>query len=163
MLHEGMRLSQEKFRVLYEKSEFRKVELVNGKVKMPSPVNDKYHAAPHFELTRWLGEYELCSPSVQVAIDASVKLDAKNEFQPDVLVRKKDGACSQDEKGYLCGPPELVVEISNTSSHFDSHEKKDVYEMCRVMEYIVWRTKENQLDWFVLRDGDTRKLRLLMD
>lgn len=152
MLREGKVLSQEEFRRLYEKSDLRKVELVNSKVRMPSPVNGEYHAVPHNALSTWLGVYEAYSPNVAVGIDATVKLDADNELQPDVLLLKKDGACSPDENGYFCGPPELVAEISNTSAHFDSHMKKDVYEKCGVKEYIIWRTRLNQLEWFVLRN-----------
>lgn len=153
MLHEGMRLSQEEFRVLYEKSDLRKVELVQGKVSMPSPVNGTYHGEPHVKLIGWLYMYESFYPNVAACINASVKLDANNELQPDVLLRKKDGACIADANGNFCGAPELVGEISNTSVHFDSHGKKYVYEMCGVKEYIIWRTGLNQLEWFVLRNG----------
>lgn len=40
----------------------------------------------------------------------------------------------------------------------ESHEKQDVYEMCRVKEYIVWRTEENQAEWFVLRNERYQKI-----
>ena len=33
------------------------------------------------------------------------------------------------------------------------HQKLDVYRRHGVREYVVWRTLDNAIDWFVLRDG----------
>lgn len=93
-----------------------------------------------------------------MSVNATVKLDAINELQPDLVLRKKDGgACSVDVNGYFCVSPELVGEISCTSSHRDLHEK-EVYELCGVKEYVIWRTKENQVDWFILQNGRYQKI-----
>ena len=158
MLKQGMRLSQKKFRMLYEESDLRKVELVNGIVRMPSPVCDEYHGEPHYELNMWTGVYKAHSPNVKGSDNATVHLDDENEVQPDVLLRKVDGSCRRDEAGYLRGPPEFVGEISNSSAHFDSHEKKDLYERCGVKELLIWRTRVKELDWFVLRNGTYHRL-----
>ncbi len=62
--------------------------------------------------------------SVGSATNASVTLDARNEVQPYLLLREEDDASSLDEYGYMFRPPELVVEVSDTSSHFDLNQKK---------------------------------------
>ncbi len=33
------------------------------------------------------------------------------------------------------------------------HEKLEAYQRCGVQEYIVWRTQDQQLDWFQLVEG----------
>ena len=55
---------------------------------------------------------------------------------------------SIDADDYISGAPELVVEIAASSAAIDLHDKKRAYRRNGVREYIVWRTLENQLDWF---------------
>lgn len=50
MLNERMRLTQKEFKVLYEKSKLRNVELVEGKVRILSRVHYERHGAPHHKL-----------------------------------------------------------------------------------------------------------------
>ena len=57
------------------------------------------------------------------------------------------------EDDYVNGAPELIVEITGSSRARDLHQKKRAYEGAGVREYIVWRTQEKAIDWFVLRDG----------
>ncbi len=47
--------------------------------------------------------------------------------------------------------PELVVEVAASSAAIDLYDKKRAYRRNGVREYIVWRTVESQLDWFVLK------------
>jgi Uma2 family endonuclease len=49
--------------------------------------------------------------------------------------------------------PELVAEVASSSVAYDLHQKLDVYCRHGVREYIIWRTADNAIDWFVLRDG----------
>jgi Uma2 family endonuclease len=81
-------------------------------------------------------------------------LDLDNEPQPDVLLRIMSGGQSRvDADGFLNGAPELVVEVASSSVAYDLHQKLDVYRRHGVREYLVWRTQDNAIDWFVLRDG----------
>ena len=127
-----MRILQKEFRARYEKSGLRKAGLVQGKVRMPSPVSGTYLAVPHNELLGWFGTYKAYSPNVEVGNNTSVILDANNEVQPEALLPKKDGACIMDANEHLQGPPELVGEISNTTLNFDTNEKKEVRKRCGV-------------------------------
>ena len=65
----------------------------------------------HAKLITWLSIYKACSRNFTVCDNTSVDLDAENEVQPDMSLRKIDGACRLEENGYLRGPPELVGEI----------------------------------------------------
>jgi Uma2 family endonuclease len=51
------------------------------------------------------------------------------------------------------GAPELVVEVSASTTSYDLHDKKRAYQRSGVKEYIVWRTFDKAIDWFVLEDG----------
>jgi Uma2 family endonuclease len=55
------------------------------------------------------------------------------------------------------GAPELVIEIAASNLSYNLHEKFQVYERCGVQEYLVWRTRDREIDWFVLRDGGYAK------
>ncbi|MBK8977358.1 MAG: Uma2 family endonuclease, partial [Planctomycetes bacterium] len=60
--------------------------------------------------------------------------------------------------GVLVGPPELVAEIAASSASYDLHEKLRLYERYGVREYLVWRTLDAAVDWFLLRDGRYQRL-----
>jgi Uma2 family endonuclease len=58
-----------------------------------------------------------------------------------------------DERGYLEGSPELIGEISATTASYDLHEKLNAFRRNRVLEYVVWRVVDRQIDWFCWKDG----------
>lgn len=134
----------------------RKAELVEGTVVMGSPVSI-YHAEPDNLVQLWLGTYAARTPGVRAAANATVLLDADNVLQPDVLLRRLTecgGRCRPAEKGYLSGPPELVVEIAATSASIDLHAKLGSYRRAGVLEYVVWRSLDLRFDWFVLEEEE---------
>jgi Uma2 family endonuclease len=47
----------------------------------------------------------------------------------------------------------LIVEVAASSVSYDLHDKRRVYARNGVQEYIVLQTYEQQLSWFVLREG----------
>ena len=134
------------------------MELVKEKVRMPSPVHSERHASPPVELSTWSSVYEAYSRNVKAFDNSTVHLDANNELQPDMLIRKIDGACRLEENDYFRWSPEIVAEISNTSWRIDLNDKKDVYEMCGVKEYIIWHTRVNEIKWVVFRNGNYHRL-----
>jgi Uma2 family endonuclease len=58
----------------------------------------------------------------------------------------------------LEGAPELIVEVTTDSSSFDLQVKRRVYERQGVREYVVWRTQDGEIDWFVLRQSSYERL-----
>jgi Uma2 family endonuclease len=59
---------------------------------------------------------------------------------------------------YLAGVPELVVEIAASSASYDLHEKLRIYEQHGIPEYLVWRTFDRAIDWFIWHEGRYQSL-----
>jgi Uma2 family endonuclease len=135
----------------------KKAELLEGEVYLPSPVRHTTHGRPHFYLITWLGAYGAATPGVDASDHATLRLDWRNEVQPDVLLRlavEAGGHSRLSEEGYVEGAPELVVEVASSSAALDLHAKKEIYGRSGVQEYLVWRTLDEQIDWFELREGE---------
>ena len=121
---------------------------------MPSPVRIDLHGEPHAELMGWLFVYKAATPGVHTGDNATVRMGPEDEPQPDALLRlptHAGGRSFVDAEGYLCGAPELVVEIASSSASYDLHVKLEVYRDHGVREYLVWRVLDRAIDWFVLR------------
>lgn len=153
-LENGDRLTRSEFERRYYTMHQVKAELIEGTVYMSSPLRAKNHGEPHAYIMTWLGVYKAATPGVQVLDNATVRLDADNEPQPDALLRIEQGQSRISEDDYVEGAPELIVEIAASSASLDLHEKLKVYRRNQVQEYLVWRVYENQFDWFMLREGE---------
>lgn len=151
-LQNGDRLTREEFERRYEAMPWlKKAELVEGVVYMGSPVS-RDHAKSHIILATWLGTYLARHPDLEGGDNGTIRLDVDNEFQPDLLLRRVEtGTSTGDTFGE--GPPELVVEIAISSVSLDTHAKRNVYRRAGVGEYIIWRVKDEELDWLVLEHG----------
>ena len=151
-LREGDRLSRDEFERRYEvRPDLRQAELIEGIVRMPTPVGYETHANPHSALITVLSVYAAHTPGVGVAVEATVRLDPENEPQPDVVLRIESdelGQSSIDADGYIAGAPELVAEIAASSARFDLGQKLEVYRRNGVREYIVWQTRARRIDCF---------------
>jgi len=153
ILENGDRLSRVEFERRYAASQIKKAELIAGIVYVASPLRFLSHGKPHSQLTTWLGIYQARLPNLEVGVEPTVRLDEENEPQPDVALFRVGGNARIDQEGYITGAPELIVEIAASSASYDLHSKKQIYEATGVREYIVWRTLERQLDWFILDQG----------
>ena len=154
-LESGEHLTRAEFERRYEADpDNKKAELIEGVVHMPSPVS-AYHGNPHFLLNTWLGVYCSTTPGISGSDNTSLVLDADNEVQPDVLLRlEKYGRTRLNEKGYVVGAPELIVEIAVSSATIDLHAKKNIYRRNGVQEYLVWQIRDERIDWFELREEE---------
>jgi len=156
-LESGDRLTRAEFHRRYAAMpQVKKAELIEGVVYMPSPVS-RNHATPHARLVGWLGTYEAHTPGVEIGDNATVLLDEDNEPQPDALIRilpELGGQSGNSAEGdYVEGSPELIAEIASSTASYDLHDKKTAYRRNGVREYVVWRVRQQALDWFVLREG----------
>ncbi|MBM4257534.1 MAG: Uma2 family endonuclease [Deltaproteobacteria bacterium] len=154
-LENGDQLTRPEFERRYEAMpNLKKAELIEGVVYVPSPVRYEGHGRQHSSLNGWLVVYSASTPGVAVSDNTTVLLDLGNEPQPGVLLRITTGGQSHvTADGFIEGPPELVAEVASSSAAYDLHQKLDVYCHHGVREYIVWRTLDNAIDWFILRDG----------
>lgn len=155
-LHNGDRLTRAEFERRYEAMpHLKKAELIEGKVYMIASVRLKSHGTPHSQIVTWLGNYVAATPGVIAADNASARFDPDNEPQPDAMLFI-DPACGGQARisddDYLDGAPELAVEVAASSASYDLHDKKRAYRRNGVQEYLVWRTRDEALDWFVLED-----------
>ncbi|MEB3178497.1 MAG: Uma2 family endonuclease [Nostocaceae cyanobacterium] len=156
-LESGDRLTRPEFERRYIASpHIHKAELVEGVVYVASPVRATRHGRPHGIIMAWLGAYWTATPGVDLQIDATVRLDADNEPQPDALLRiepEAGGNSSISEDDYIEGAPELIVEVAASSASYDLNDKFNAYRRNGVREYIVWQIYENRVDWFILQEG----------
>jgi Uma2 family endonuclease len=155
-LEAGDRLTRAEFERRYEAmTELKKAELIEGVVYMPSPVSEA-HSDRHLVVSGLLLTYIMATPGTKGGDNATVRLDQDNEPQPDGLLRietRCGGQSRTGAKGYIEGAPELVVEIASSSVSYDLHDKLNAYRRAGVLEYVVWRVRDEDIDWFVLREG----------
>ena len=115
-LKAGAKLTRPEFERRYSAHpNLKKAELVDGIVRMPSPVRYVQHARPHTALLELLILYAGRTPGVGAVSNASVRLDSRTEVQPDALLRIESAELGQsvvDADGYITGAPELVAEVS---------------------------------------------------
>jgi Uma2 family endonuclease len=157
-LESGDRLTRPEFERRYTAApQIKKAELIEGVVYVASPLRHEQHGKPHSRVMTWLGFYQALTPGVDLSVEPTVRLDLDNEPQPDAVLFIKSTAGGQTQlnsDGYIEGAPELVVEIAASSAAIDTGSKKQAYRRNGVLEYIIWQSFENQLEWFCLVEGD---------
>ena len=158
VLENGDRLNRLEFERRYTASKIKKAELIEGLVYVASPLRFTPHAKPHSQIIGWLITYQTLVAGLEVGIEPTVRLDDDNEPQPDAVLFRLGGNAQVDMDGYITGAPELIVEIAASTVSYDLHAKKRSYERNGVKEYIVWRTLDQQIDWFVLENGEYKNL-----
>ena len=156
VLESGDRLTRAEFHRRYcERPDIKKAELVEGVVYVASPLRFDLHAEPDAWAVGWLTAYCARHPEARVGGNATVLLDADNEVQPDVcLWRAEPGGPHLTEDHYVEGAPQLVVEVAASSASYDLHDKMRAYRRNGVLEYVVWRTLDEAVDWFRLDEGE---------
>lgn len=154
-LKEGDRLTREEFERRYDAMPHLKIaELIEGVVHMPSPVRHVEHGKPHGIITTWIGTYCLSTPLTDFSNNATIRLDEINDPQPDAVLfiaEAAGGRAGIGQDRYIEGAPELIVEVSASTTPYDLQDKLHAYERNGVREYVVWRTEDGELDWFRLR------------
>jgi Uma2 family endonuclease len=162
-LIDGDRLSRPEFERRYDAMpHLKKAELIDGIVHMPPPsITHEGHSSPHFDLISWLGIYRISTPGVIGGDNGSIRLDLANMPQPDaflLIAPDRGGQTRVSEDDYLEGAPELVAEVSFSTVSHDLIAKKDVYRRHKAREYLIWRTRDRAIDWFILRGDDYERL-----
>jgi Uma2 family endonuclease len=161
-LEDGDHLSLDEFIRRYDAMlDIKKAELIEGVVRMPPPASDSYHSQPQFNFVGFLGAYSWATPGTRGGDNGSIKLDPNNMPQPDAFLAIEPscgGRVQIDDKGYVVGSPELIAEIAASSVSYDLHAKKELYRKHGAKEYVVWRVKEQAIDWFILRGEEFEPL-----
>lgn len=158
-LESGDRLTRAEFERRYKAHpEIKKAELIEGVVYVASPVRVNQHGVPHSRVIIWLGFYQAATPGLNIADNATLRLDLDNETQPDVAVWLDAGGAMVTMDDYLAGAPELIVEIASSSVAIDLHAKLHAYRRNGVQEYLVILPQEARVRWFCWQDGETTEL-----
>lgn len=154
-LRNGEHLSRAEFERRWDATPgLSRAELVEGIGVMPH-LTSETHSGHHEQLQYWLSHYARATAGVKALIGPSLRLDNKNEFQPDCLLRieapvRRSSVSSDD---YVEGSPELVAEVAVTSADYDAHEKREFYERAGVQEYFLWQVLDVRCDWWTLHEG----------
>lgn len=165
-LYSGQRLDREEFYRRIDELEqqgksTRGIERLEGVVYMPTAIRIDQHGEPQFLIVAWLGAYAAVTQGVQGAGNSTSKLDRDNDPEGDAVLRIRPGYGGQsttDEQGYISGPPELLVEVSGSTSEKDLQVKFEIYRRNGVLEYLVWETVAEEFYWFVLQNGEYSRL-----
>ncbi len=161
-LHPGDHLTATEFLRRYEAAGDQvKAELINGIVYLRFPAHFEAHGKPDSIISMWLSHYAAFTPSVERASGPTVKLSRADVPEPDSLLVVKPeagGNCRITPDDYISGAPEFVAEVSASSASYDSHEKLEAYLRAGVREYLVWRTYDEAVDWFVLLEDEYVRL-----
>ena len=154
-LEAGQKLDRPTFHERYAAMpEGKWAELVGGVVYMVSPLFDD-HGVGDYDLGGWLFHYQRFTPGVRGVTNVSTILGEDSEVQPDLQLRIREnlGGQARVVGGYVVGPPELVIEVGNSSKSKDLGPKKADYEKAGVPEYLFIGVEPAEVRWFVRRDG----------
>ncbi len=139
-----------------------KAELIDGVVYMASPVRYENHGQPHGDLACWSGFYAAHTPGASGGDNATLLgLRGEQEPQPDLCLRILEefgGQSRVDDEGYLAGGPEWIGEISSSTVSLDLNKKFNLYQENGILEYMVWRVEDQEIDWFILKRGKYQRL-----
>ncbi len=129
-------------------------ELIGGIVHMVFGAHFE-HATSDSALGAWLYVYTQSTPGVLSATNLSTVLGDDTEVQPDqqLLIPEALGGRSRLVGGKVIGPPELVVEVSQSTRSKDLGPKKAQYEKAGVAEYLFIGLGPDEARWFALADG----------
>jgi Uma2 family endonuclease len=155
-LNNGDRMDREEFHRIYEQmpEDFR-AELIGGMVHVASPLK-RAHGTSHIPLLAVIFAYQGSTPGVECGDNTTVILGADSEPQPDVYLRilpEFGGRSRSTADDYVAGPPELIIEVANSSRSVDLHDKRSDYARYGVLEYLVLAVKERRFYWFDLVAG----------
>src|SRR5205807_3774276 len=101
------------------------------------------------------------TPGTQGGDNATIRLLlGANMPQPHAYLRilpEYGGQARVGADNYVLGAPDFIGEVAASSASYDLHEKLKADERNDVREYLVWRTQDQAVDWFVSRAGKFRR------
>ncbi len=159
-LENGDHLDQKTFHERYEAMpEGTRAELIGGIVYMSSPLK-KPHGKMHKWASFWHSLYEEATPGTDGFDNTTSILDEESEPQPDLslIIEPSRGGQTREEDDYIVGAPELIMEIASSTESIDLHRKRRDYEEAGVREYVVVAIRQEQVFWFVSRNGQFEEL-----
>jgi Uma2 family endonuclease len=148
-LRGGDRLTSAEFIRRWEAMpELKHAELIDGIVFMSSPVSTT-HGDQHVSLSGWLWLYAEHTPGCRGGGESTWIMGPKDVQQPDIALRilPEYGGQSTLAGKYLGGAPELIVEVSGSSTSRDLGLKLDLYRRVGVRENLTILVNPQQVIW----------------
>jgi len=155
----GERLTLAEFLHAWDaQTDIRRAELIEGVVHMPSPVTREYGRF-HATVISWLWHYAQATPGCECG-DNTTWLMLESAPQPDAFLRivPERGGQSRNEANYNAGAPELIVEVSLTSTEVDFGPKLALYQRVGVQEYVTIELLTRRIVWRVLENASYGEL-----
>ena len=159
-LEDGQRLDQPTFHERYAAMGHGKwFELIGGVVFMVYPAFEPRGGGDSI-LAGWIFHYRRFTPGLKSSTNVSTILGDDCDVQPDQQLRISErlGGRARVEGGYVVGPPELAVEVGDSSRLKDLGPKKAAYEKAGVPEYLFVGVDPKAIRWFALQDGAYREI-----
>jgi hypothetical protein len=159
-LRAGDRLTPAEFDRRWDATPRLKVaELLDGVVYLPE-IGSLRHGVPAAHLVGITGIYAGFTEGTEGACHSSLLLDDRNEAQPDalVLIEESHGGQARLVDDFLVTAPEWVGEVTENRDSYDLGVKLPIYRRFGVRECLVWRVLDRAIDYFVLRDGQYKRL-----
>jgi len=155
LLEEGQRLTRAEFLRRWDAMpDLKHAELLGGIVYMASPLS-RPHALLAWHAGRWLGDYVDETPGCEGEADGTWLMPDEGTPQPDMalFILPERGGQSTVEGNYFGGAPELVVEVSVSSTARDLGIKLNLYRAAGVLEYLVVVEDPPEIRWHRLVNG----------
>ena len=159
-LRDGDYLTRDEFMRRWEAMpDLKWAELIDGVVYMPSPIS-MIHCDYHMRMSGWLSCYATVTPECLPLSAGTWLMSRDSAPQPDLAmcILPEHGGQSGEEGAYCAGAPELIVEISHTTSVKDTGVKLRLYERSGVQEYLMVRPTKKQATWLELVDGKYQEI-----
>ena len=136
-----------------EMPDLKSAELLGGVVYMPSPLGAD-HSTTDAHVTFWLQCYATHTPGCETGSNATWHMLA-DAPQPDSHLRiiRECGGTSWVKDNYFHGAPELAAEVCRSSTSYDLHQKKELYQSAGVKEYLTVLLEERSVHWHRLVGG----------
>lgn len=150
----GDKLTREEFLRRWEaEPRIKHAELLKGIVYVPSPVSIE-HGVAEGCVGGWLAVYQAATRGTIMGRNMTSFI-MEDMPQPDLYLRvlEDHGGRSWAKGNYLCGIPELLVEICWSSEAYDLHVKLELYQAAQIPEYLAILLYEQEIRWHVLTDG----------
>ncbi len=127
-----------------------RVELLNGEITQMSPL-DPRHVAQVNRLNDLLSV--LIGRKIIVSVQNPVALDDLSEPEPDIaLLRRRNDYYASGHPG--AADVLLLIEVANTSAHYDRTEKLPRYAAAAMHELWIVNLKRRTVEQYTQPDGD---------
>jgi len=118
------------------------------------------HGDQHANMSGWLWFYAKHTPGCRVCADATWVMNSDAVPQPDIALRilPEYGGNTRSIGKYAGGAPELIVEVSDSSSSRDLGVKLELYQRSGVKEYLTILLKPKRVIWRQLTRGRYKEI-----